>query len=521
VLSLSFTTMKLLTSIAVLIPLAAAVANPRISEAVYSARRAHLIRDLLVSYSSQVAAETPAPVSQIPDGQIQAPPAPITQISDGQIQAPTGSPAPITQISDGQIQAPPAPVTQISDGQIQAPTGAPAPVTQIGDGQVQVPTGTASTPLGAISTVILAPSIPHLPPGPDATSYPRDGLLHGDQPAPFTPSGGLGTNGSEPVYVPQTDFDFQSMSLALYQEWIELDLFHYAVSRFSEQDFEAAGINAEERFLIKFMGDQEVGHAELFSNMLGPAAPQPCEYRFPFTTVRGFIDYAQKNTRYGESGTLGFLAHLNSRPAANLISQTITIESRQQAIMRQFKGLFPMPFYFVPGIPQSWHWTLLAPDIISCPANQTRLIWQNFPALTITNNPDNNCTGGLFQCPVPAISQNQSIPLSAPGREVQFSWELPGKPVGPDLSYVTSTTAGAPKFVAWVSQLNVTYTPLINVVGTTGTTIQPNATTLGGAPAVNGTMFVALTDLDLFVTPFNITMINPHVVAGPALYQAG
>ncbi len=34
-------------------------------------------------------------------------------------------------------------------------------------------------------------------------------------------------------------------------------------------------------------------------------------------------------------------------------------------------------------------------------------------------------------------------------------------------------------------------------------------------------MFVALTDVDLFVTPFNISLINPHVVAGPALYQAG
>lgn len=50
-----------------------------------------------------------------------------------------------------------------------------------------------------------------MPPGPDATSYPRDGQLHAPEPAPFTPDGGLGTNGSEPVYVPQSDFDFQSM----------------------------------------------------------------------------------------------------------------------------------------------------------------------------------------------------------------------------------------------------------------------------------------------------------------------
>jgi hypothetical protein len=68
-----------------------------------------------------------------------------------------------------------------------------------------------ATTVGALQTDILAPSIPHLPPGPSATAYPRDGLLHGAQPAPFTPSGGLGTNGSEPIYAPETDFDFESI----------------------------------------------------------------------------------------------------------------------------------------------------------------------------------------------------------------------------------------------------------------------------------------------------------------------
>jgi hypothetical protein len=121
----------------------------------------------------------------------------------------------------------------------------------------------------------------------------------------------------------------------------------------------------------------------------------------------------------------------------------------------------------------------------------------------------------------PRISQNRSIPLSYPGREVQFAWETPGKPVGPNNSYVTSTSAGPPRFVLWASQLNVTYSPLTNVSGTTGMTIQPDVSTFAGDPAVNGTMFVALVDLDLFVTPFNISMVNPHIVAGPALYQAG
>ena len=269
------------------------------------------------------------------------------------------------------------------------------------------------------------------------------------------------------------------------------------------------------------MADQEVGHATIISNMLGAAAPQPCNYTYPFNTVGEFLDFTIKNTRYGESGTYGFMSHLNSRPAQALVQASIATEARQQMIFRQFGGLFAQPFYFVAGVPQSWQWTLLAPSIASCPANQTRLIWQNFPALEIHNpvNFTNSSIGDLRY--TPGISRSRKTPLSYPNRTLELSWELPGKAVGPDLSYLTSTSAGAPAFVAWVSQVNVTYTPLTVINATHGTTFQPDVLTLGGAPAVNGTVFVAVTDQDIFVTPFNITQINPHVVAGPALFIAG
>lgn len=307
-------------------------------------------------------------------------------------------------------------------------------------------------------------------------------------------------------------------SLAVYQEYIELDLFRFALQRFSVAEFEDAGITEDYRILISFMSDQEVGHAELLSNILGPAAPVSCNYTYPFTTVREFIDYTQKLTRWGESGVYGFLAHLDSKPAASLLQSSIAIEARQQVVFRQFEGLFAMPFYFVPGVPQSWAWTLLAPYITSCPANQTRLIWQNFPALDIVNNPNGTFWGN--ESSKAAISTTKDVPLSAAEREIFFSWETPGKPVGPDESYLTSSTAGAPAFVIWVGSVNVTYTPLTLINATYGSTIQPSDPTVGGAPAMNETVFVAITDVNLPITQFNLTMINPHVVAGPALYQA-
>lgn len=414
-------------------------------------------------------------------------------------------------------------------------------------------TGPPATTTGALSTKILASALPVLPPPPQIVAYPADGKLHGDQPAPFTPSGGIGTNGSVPVYKVASDFDYQSLALALYQEWIELDLFHWGLATFSEEEFEEFGINAEDRFLIQHMADQEVGHATLISNMLGPQAPKQCTYNYPVSNVREFIDFNQKLTRWGEAGVYGFLPHLNSGPAAQMVLQSITVEARQQLIFRQFGGQFPMPEWHTPGIPQSWAWTLLAPYISSCPWNQTRLVWQNFPALHILNQPNparisgsdvwNETTGGwsntlstadippedlcinatdsALDC-TPAISQNRSIPLSYPGRQVFFQWDAPGQLVGPNNSYVTTTTVQEPKFAAWLSQLNVTYTPLLNVSldSRTAYTIQPNVSTWENDPQVNGTMFIALTDIDLFVTPYNVTAINPHVAA-LAVYQAG
>ncbi|KAI1391752.1 ferritin-like domain-containing protein [Hypoxylon trugodes] len=411
-------------------------------------------------------------------------------------------------------------------------------------------TGPPPTTTGALSTTVTASSIPARPPEAFKSQYPADGKLHQPQPAPYTPGGGLGTNGSEPVYRVISDFDYESVALALYQEWIELDLFHWGLATFSTDDFEAAGLNAEDRFLLEFMADQEVGHATALTNMLGSAAPVQCTYNYPVSDVREFIDFNQKLTRWGESGVYGFINHLDSRETAQILLQSISTEARQQMIFRQFEGLFPMPVWFEIGIPQSWAWTLLAPYISSCPSNQTRLIWQNFPPLQIYNQPNParvngsnvwNETTSRYASSLstanltiaddclhaaagancsPAITHNRSVPLSYPGRQVFLQWDPPGRLTGPNNSYVTSTSAGTPRFAAWISQLNVTYTPLRDIRNNTAFTIQPNTTTYEGDPALNGTIFLAITDENLFVTPFNLSQINPHVNA-LAIYQAG
>ncbi|KAH9859106.1 Rds1 protein [Lenzites betulinus] len=292
--------------------------------------------------------------------------------------------------------------------------------------------------------------------------------------APYTPTGGLGTNSTPPVYQPMSDFDYQSLNTS------------------------------------------RVGHATLISNMLGPeTAPKQCNYTYPFETVRDFVDFCQKLTSFGESGVYGFLEHLDSRPVASLLLESITTEARQQMIFRQFEGLFPMPMWFVPAITQSMAWTLLAPYIMSCPENNTQLVWQNFPALNITNNP--NATA-LSNDTMPDITNNRSVPLSSPGMTVNLTWEDPGKTVGPNGTAYTFA-----QYVAWISQLNTTYTDLTDLGNNTGSTIQPGGEIYGNGTfsLINGTMFIMITDDNPYVTPFNLSMLNDHIVAGPAIYQSG
>lgn len=172
------------------------------------------------------------------------------------------------------------------------------------------------------------PSEPH-------NHYPNTGNLTKPEPMPYTPAGGINTNSTPPVYQAMSDFDWQSINLALNQEWIELDLFQEGLRRYSVKDFKDAGLKSNDRFLIEFMAEQEIGHAALLSNILGPNAAKQCTYQYPFTNVRQFIDFCQKLTRFGESGVYGFLEHLDSRAAAQLLLQSITTEARQQMIFRQ------------------------------------------------------------------------------------------------------------------------------------------------------------------------------------------
>lgn len=125
-----------------------------------------------------------APVSQLSDGQPQAPTTmatrvPVSQIGDGQPQAAMSTmmktmPA-VTQIADGQVQAMYRPVSQISDGQPQAPKPTATPINQLSDGQPQQATSRASAKSSGAPVTQLSDGQPQATTKASAVSQLSDG----------------------------------------------------------------------------------------------------------------------------------------------------------------------------------------------------------------------------------------------------------------------------------------------------------------------------------------------------------
>lgn len=64
---------------------------------------------------------------------------------------------------------------------------------------------------GALTASSIGSGISNGSVSPEATTYPSDGKLHNAEPAPYVPAGGVGTNGSIPVYNAKSDYDYESL----------------------------------------------------------------------------------------------------------------------------------------------------------------------------------------------------------------------------------------------------------------------------------------------------------------------
>lgn len=188
--------------------------------------------------------------------------------------------------------------------------------------------------------------------------------------------------------------------------------------------------------------------------------------------------------------------------------------------MAQMEGYFPQPYWFNMGLTQAMTWSLMVRFLDHCPQSNPRVEFPAFPALSVTN-----ANKTLDDSIMSGVSNNYTH-VAQPHRQLQLQWEAPGKAVGPpEQNYTTDKNPdlGDPAYVAFIHQLNVTYSPLENVEDMTATTIHPEFKMFDQGMGINGTVFLAITDEQapmMNLTPYNFSLLNDHVHAfGP--YFAG
>ena len=192
-------------------------------------------------------------------------------------------------------------------------------------------------------------------------------------------------------------------------------------------------------------------------------------------------------------------------------------------MFRQLAGAHPMPVYFESGISQSMAWGLLSPYLVSCPAENPRIEWNIAPALHPVQ-PANLTAPGIPS----AISTNRTAFVTPGVTSIELSYEAPGKQVSYNASqpYITALGKNVTQTdnltCVFIAQLNATNVPFQRTGNNTGNCLVPEGTLFSDSNnIVNGSNFLLLASEEIYVTPYNLSLLDDITVAGPAVVLYG
>jgi hypothetical protein len=256
------------------------------------------------------------------------------------------------------------------------------------------------------------------------------------------------------------------LNYALSLEHIENAFYAGALAQFNETDFGPPG--NEEFALYQQILSHEAKHVSVLTKTLQQAKVTPvaaCNYTFPYTDVTSFRALALILEGVGVSAYLG-AADLFNNDATDLTTAAAILgtEARHAAWIATVNGADPWSDPFDGPLNPNAVFTLAAPFIGACPANNPVLPLTAFPALTVSPST------GL----VPDANVTLTVPASFNATGPLFT------------SWITGTT---PEFLPW--------------------TINASTNVPHGS---NGTSTIYVV-----ITTSNDTVSDDNTVAGPAI----
>ncbi|KAI1332117.1 ferritin-like domain-containing protein [Xylariaceae sp. FL0255] len=252
-----------------------------------------------------------------------------------------------------------------------------------------------------------------------------------------------------------TDVDILQFALTL--EWLEATFYQQGFAMFSDDQFTALGLNAQQLADLKAVGASEQDHVGLLQSAIAQAGVQPvqqCTYNFGFTTAGTMVSTAAVLENIGVSAYLGAAPLVSSGSILSTAASILTVEARHQSFIRAATGIAVSPSPLDTALGPQAVFSLAAPFISSCPGG-SNLALTAFPNITMTSPAPvagamNIAQGTNIQLQSTAASQATFCGFTnsaAPGEGTAFSpfTAAQGCALPPNLAgivYVTLTSAG-------------------------------------------------------------------------------
>jgi hypothetical protein len=208
------------------------------------------------------------------------------------------------------------------------------------------------------------------------------------------------------------------LELAMNLENLEVAFYTSGLAQFSEADFAAANLSAlVYRRYQEILGHEQT-HAQLLGSILGPNAPQPCNYSFPFNSVQTFVNLSLVFESVGASAYTGALQSLSTPAVVTAAGAILSTEARQSSwVGTAVVGVTPWGTAFETPINGTEAFTLASGFIVSCPSTNPSLGLQAFPTFNITGTP---IPGQNVSVQLPSTSANATFVAFSSGLDVQF-----------------------------------------------------------------------------------------------------
>lgn len=169
-------------------------------------------------------------------------------------------------------------------------------------------------------------------------------------------------------------------------EHLENAFYKDALSKWSIDEFTAAGFPSSFYDELKYIAHDEEGHVLYLEAGLTAAGAKPvaaCTYSFPMTTPKEFVSLASVIEGVGVSAYLGAAADITSKAYLTAAGSILVTEALHQSATRGAVGEIPMANVFGTPLGLNAVFTIASGFITACPGSNVALPVKAYPTLTL------------------------------------------------------------------------------------------------------------------------------------------